>query len=61
MKQKLVALAERGLDNWKTTCAGALAVAGVILSSLYQNYGAEKWILTGTAIVAGLTGILAKD
>jgi hypothetical protein len=47
--------------HWKTTAAGGLAVAGIVFSAIVSNYGPVKWVLTGSAIVAGLTGLLAKD
>lgn len=54
-------LLERILSNWKTTVGGSLAVAGVIVSSLTTGYPAMKWCPVATAIIAGLTGLLAKD
>jgi len=47
--------------NWRTTVGGILSVAGVILAALNQGSANEKWILTATAIVSGLTALLAKD
>lgn len=52
---------DRLLENWKTTAGGVLAVAGVIVSSLTTGYPSMKWCPIATAIVAGLTGLLAKD
>lgn len=55
------ALLDRLVANWKTTAGGVLAIAGVIVSSLTTGYPSMKWCPIATAIVAGLTGLLAKD
>jgi hypothetical protein len=54
-------LLNRFLAHWKTTCGGLLSVAGIIVSAVQVNSPDQKWTLTATAIVAGLTGLLAKD
>lgn len=54
-------LLNRFLTHWKTTCGGILSVAGVIVSAVQANSPDQHWTLLATAIVAGLTGLLAKD
>lgn len=54
-------LMDRFLLHWKSTCGGLLAIAGVIVSAVQQNSPNQKWTLIATAIVGGLTGLLAKD
>lgn len=54
-------LLDRVLTNWKTTAGGLLAVAGVVYTAVQTNYGPSKAVLTGAAVIAGLTGLLAKD
>lgn len=48
-------------NHWKTTCGGLLSIAGVVVSAIQANSPDQKWTLTATAIVAGLTGLLARD
>lgn len=55
------ALVARVLTHWRTSIGGLLAVAGVVFSALNLSYPGTKWVMTATAIVAGLTGLLAKD
>lgn len=52
---------DRFLSHWKTTVGGALSVAGIVVSAVQLNSPEQKWTLTATAVVAGLTGLLAKD
>lgn len=52
---------DRFLSHWKTTVGGLLSVAGIIVASVQQNNPSQHWTLTAAAIVAGLTGLLAKD
>lgn len=54
-------IVDRFLRNWKTTAGGLLAVAGVVISAVHLNAPSSTWTLTAAAIVAGLTGLLAKD
>ena len=54
-------LIERMAKNWKTTCGALLSIAGVVVSAVQTNSPDQKWTLTATAIVAGLTGLLARD
>lgn len=55
------ALIDRFLKNWKTTCGGLLAVAAVCVGAFVQSgYTGHALQLAG-AIIAGLTGLLAKD
>lgn len=52
---------DRFIAHWKTTAGGALSVALIVVSAIQQNNPSQKWTLTATAVVAGLTGLLAKD
>jgi hypothetical protein len=52
---------ERLITNWKTTAGGLLSIAGVVVSAIQTNSPNQKWTLIATAVVAGLTGLLAKD
>lgn len=54
-------LFERFFLHWKTTSGGALAVAGIVVSSMTTGYPNMKWCPVATAVIAGLTGLLAKD
>lgn len=55
------AILNRVANHWKTTCGALLSIAGVVVSAVQTNSPDQKWTLTATAIVAGLTGLLAKD
>jgi drug/metabolite transporter (DMT)-like permease len=54
-------LFNRVAQNWKTSAGGVLSVAGIVFTVLNQNPHHAAWIGSATAIVAGLTGLLAKD
>lgn len=54
-------IVNRILTHWKSTAGGLLAIAGVVVSAVQGTSPDAKWTLTATAIVAGLTGLLAKD
>lgn len=54
-------LINRFLAHWKTTAGGLLSVAGVIVSALNTNNPKLSWVPVATAVIAGLTGLLAKD
>jgi hypothetical protein len=47
--------------HWKTSVGGLLSVAGVVLAAVNTTSPNEKWILTATGLVSGLTGLLGKD
>jgi hypothetical protein len=55
------AIVNRVFIHWKTSTAGMLAVAGIVFGAISSNYGPAKWVLTGIAIVSGLTALLAQD
>lgn len=54
-------LVDRVVKNWKTTAGALLTIAGVIFASVQSTNPTVHWTLTGSAIIAGLTGLLAKD
>lgn len=51
---------DRIFNSYKTTIGGLLSVTGIVLTCLAAGHS-QKWVASATAIVAGLTGLLAKD
>lgn len=52
---------DRILNNWKTTAAGLLAVASVVLGAFVANGYTGKEFEVAGSIIAGLGLLLAKD
>lgn len=54
-------LLTRITTNWKSTASGVLAAAAVVFGVLATSYPAAKWVGVSGAVIAALTGALAKD
>ena len=54
-------LVNRVCNHWKTTVGGLLSCAGVVFSVLAKSNPSAQWVGIGAAIVAGFTGLMAKD
>lgn len=52
---------DRVYVHWRSTVAGLLSCAGVVFGVCAVNFPGAKWVAVGSGIVAGLTGLLARD
>ena len=61
LERLLVQLLTRVLDHPKSTAGGLLSVAGVMFIAFSQTFPGRTWVVLGTLIVSGLTGLLSQD
>lgn len=54
-------LLNRILANWKTTATGILSVASICVGAFVASGSTGKDFVIAGTIIAGLTGLLAKD